>query len=220
MVERQEIEQRAEADAPRFARGSGEKHARRRRHRQRRRVMLGEVIAVKAGGLGRLQQGEPTLVGLLQRLAARVDVIEDAELHVAFPPTLSRNFWPEPTPAKAKPSIGAPRRLSPSRGAHRRPQCDVGRKNTGLSIMSVAPSDLAVIVTGGARGLGRAMALGLAKAGVRVAVADLPASQTAVRELIDLARAQRLQERLHPIDCDVTRWEECSAAVATVVERF
>src|SRR5215813_14999743 len=87
--------------------------------------MLGEMIAVEAGGLGRLQQGEPILVGLLQRLAARVDVIEDAELHVAFPPTLSRNFWPEPMPAKAKPSIGAPRRLSQSRGAHRRPQCDV-----------------------------------------------------------------------------------------------
>src|SRR5262249_10084977 len=59
----------------------------------------------------------PILVGLLQRLAARVDVIEDAELHVAFPPTLSRNFWPEPTPAKAKPSIGAVPRLSPSRGS-------------------------------------------------------------------------------------------------------
>ena len=78
--------------------------------------------------------------------------------------------------------------------------------------MGLAPSDLAVIVTGGARGLGRAMALGLAKAGVRVAVADLPSSQTAVRELIDLARAQQLQERIHPIECDVTRWDACSAA--------
>src|SRR5258707_2995515 len=81
--------------------------------------------------------------------------------------------------------------------------------------MGVAPSDLAVIVTGGARGLGRAMTLGLAKAGVRVAVADLPASQAGVRELIDLGRAQQLQERIHPIDCHVTRWEACSAAVAT-----
>src|ERR1700730_422967 len=86
--------------------------------------------------------------------------------------------------------------------------------------MPVAPSDLAVIVTGGARALGRAMALGLAKAGVRVAVADLPLSQAAVRELIDLARAQRVEERILPIDCDVTRWQECSAAVATAVERF
>src|ERR1700745_112013 len=85
--------------------------------------------------------------------------------------------------------------------------------------MGVAPSDLAVIVTGAPRGLGRAMTLGLAKAGVRVAVADLPASQAAVRELIDLARAQQLQEHIHPIDCDVTRWEACSA-VENAVERF
>ena len=86
--------------------------------------------------------------------------------------------------------------------------------------MGVAPSDLAVIVTGGARGLGRAMALGLAKAGVRVAVADLPASQAAMRELIKLARAQHVHERIHPIDCDVTRWEACSAVVEAAVERF
>src|SRR5262249_57466873 len=41
-----------------------------------------------------------------------------------------------------------------------------------------------------------------------------------VGELMDLGGEQRLQERIHPIDCDVTRWEECSAAVATAVERF
>ena len=86
--------------------------------------------------------------------------------------------------------------------------------------MGVAPSDLAVIVTGGARGLGRAMALGLAQAGVRVAVADLPSSHAAMRELIDLARAQGAQERIHHIDCDVTRWEACGAAVAAAIERF
>src|SRR5215472_19053740 len=86
--------------------------------------------------------------------------------------------------------------------------------------MGVAPSDLAVIVTGGARGLGRAMALGLAQTGVRVAVADLPSSEAAMGELLDLARAQRLQERIHPIDCDVTRWDACGAAVATALQRF
>jgi NAD(P)-dependent dehydrogenase (short-subunit alcohol dehydrogenase family) len=86
--------------------------------------------------------------------------------------------------------------------------------------MGVAPSDLTVIVTGGARGLGRAMALGLAKAGVRVAVADLPSSKAAMDELLDLARAQRLQDRIHPIDCDVTRWADCTAAVKMAVERF
>src|SRR5258708_32220133 len=35
-----------------------------------------------------------------------------------------------------------------------------------------------------------------------------------------LARAQHVQEHIHPIDCDVTRWEACSAAVATALERF
>src|SRR5262252_347907 len=223
MVERQEIEQRAEPDAPRFARGGGQKYARRRRHRQRRRVMLGEVVTVKAGGLGRLQQGEPVLVGLLQRLPARVDVIEDAELHVAFPPPLRRIFGRNRRRRivlTAKPSIGAVPRLSPSRGAHRRPQCDVEPKDTVLSIMGVAPSDLAVIVTGGARGLGRAMALGLAKAGVRVAVADLPSSRADMRELADLALAQQVEERIHRIDCDVTRWADCTAAVRNAVERF
>jgi 3-oxoacyl-[acyl-carrier protein] reductase len=86
--------------------------------------------------------------------------------------------------------------------------------------MGVAPSDLAVMVTGGARGLGRAMALGLAQTRVRVAVADLPSSQAAMGELLDLARVQRLQERIHPVDCDVTRWDDCTAAVRAAVERF
>jgi len=86
--------------------------------------------------------------------------------------------------------------------------------------MGVAPSVLTVIVTGGARGLGRAMALGLAKAGVRVAVADLPSSEAAMGELLDLARAQRVQERIHPVDCDVTRWDDCTAAARAAVERF
>src|SRR5262249_34426209 len=153
-------------------------------------------------------------------LAARVDVIEDAELHIAFPPPFRPDFWPEPKPASAKPSIGAARRLSASRGPHRRPQCHVEPKDTVLSTMGVAPSVLAVIVTGGARGLGRAMALGLANAGVRVAVADLPSSEAAMGELLDLARAQRVQERIHPVDCDVTHWDNCTAAVRAAVERF
>jgi NAD(P)-dependent dehydrogenase (short-subunit alcohol dehydrogenase family) len=86
--------------------------------------------------------------------------------------------------------------------------------------MGAAPSDLAVIVTGGARGLGRAMALGLAKCGLRVAVADLLSSRAAMGELIDLARAQQLHDKIHAMDCDVTRWDDCSAAVRNAVERF
>src|SRR5262249_6663919 len=79
---------------------------------------------------------------------------------------------------------------------------------------------LAVIVTGGARGLGRAMALGLAKAGVRVAVADLASSQTDMRELAELARAPQVEGRIHRNDSDGTRWAECAAAVRKAGERF
>jgi NAD(P)-dependent dehydrogenase (short-subunit alcohol dehydrogenase family) len=45
------------------------------------------------------------------------------------------------------------------------------------------PANKAVIVTGGARGLGRAMTLALMRSNVRVAVADLPASAAELREL-------------------------------------
>ena len=40
-----------------------------------------------------------------------------------------------------------------------------------------------------------------------------------MRELADLARAQRVEERIHAIDCDVTRWAACTAAVRKAVER-
>src|SRR5258708_9485689 len=68
--------------------------------------------------------------------------------------------------------------------------------------MGVAPSDLAVIVTGGAAGLGRAMTLGIAKAGVRGAVGDFPSSQAGLRPLLELPRPRQLQERIHSIHPD------------------
>src|SRR5260221_14447877 len=80
--------------------------------------------------------------------------------------------------------------------------------------MGVAPSDLAVIVTGGARGLGRAMTLGLAQAGVRVAGAGLPASQAAARGLIRLRPAPRGGGRIHPLGFRRPGWGGVSGAVA------
>ena len=73
--------------------------------------------------------------------------------------------------------------------------------------------DIAVIVTGAARGMGRAMALGLARAGVRVTAADLPASHSEMCEVLDMARKQGVQNRIAPIDCDVTQWRDCEQAV-------
>jgi NAD(P)-dependent dehydrogenase (short-subunit alcohol dehydrogenase family) len=89
-----------------------------------------------------------------------------------------------------------------------------------MSSASADPSNIVVIVTGGARGLGRAMTLVLIRSGVRVAVADLPASAAEVRELMDIAGREKLQDRLFAVECDVTQWQDCAGAVKRAVERF
>jgi 3-oxoacyl-[acyl-carrier protein] reductase len=83
-----------------------------------------------------------------------------------------------------------------------------------------APPDIAVIVTGAARGMGRAMTLGLAAAGVRVAAADLPSSAAEMREVLDAARKQGDRDKIAAIECDVTRWQDCEAAVDNAIGRF
>ena len=82
------------------------------------------------------------------------------------------------------------------------------------------PPNKTVIVTGGARGLGRAMTLALLRNGVRVAVVDLPASAAEMRELGELAGKESLEDRLLPIECDVTHWPECLGAVKKTADRF
>jgi 3-oxoacyl-[acyl-carrier protein] reductase len=77
-----------------------------------------------------------------------------------------------------------------------------------------------VFVTGAARGMGRAMTLALAGAGVRVAAADLSSSRAAMDEMLAAARRQGSAERIVPVDCDITRWENCTAAVRAATERF
>lgn len=79
---------------------------------------------------------------------------------------------------------------------------------------------LTVIVTGAARGMGRAMALGLARAGVRVAAADLPSSQSEMRDLLNTAQQEGLQDRVFAVDCDVTRWSDCKNAVKAAIGHF
>ena len=71
------------------------------------------------------------------------------------------------------------------------------------------------IVTGGGRGLGRAMTLGLAKAGAAVIA-------TAAREPgeIESLSAAAPEGRIAPLIADVTREEDCARAVATALERF
>lgn len=81
-------------------------------------------------------------------------------------------------------------------------------------------SDAVVIVTGAARGIGRAMALGLAGAGARIAALDVAASDPAMREMIAAAVAQGLGDRILPLRGDVTNSEECAAAVEATAMHF
>ena len=81
-------------------------------------------------------------------------------------------------------------------------------------------SDIVVIVTGAARGLGRAMTLSLAHAGVRVGALDLPASDDEMAKLLECARADDIEDRILPLHGDVSDPKECAAAVETTVKRF
>ena len=81
-------------------------------------------------------------------------------------------------------------------------------------------SNVIVIVTGGARGLGRAMTLALLRSGKRVVVADLPASAAEVRELTGIAAQEQSQDRLLAVECNVTQWEQCQNAVTKAIDCF
>jgi 3-oxoacyl-[acyl-carrier protein] reductase len=83
-----------------------------------------------------------------------------------------------------------------------------------------APSEIVAIVTGAARGMGRAMTLALAQAGVRVVAADLATGKDAMNEVLDAARKDGVRERIVTVDCDVTQWRDCQNAVATAIDRF
>ncbi|MFV1919674.1 SDR family oxidoreductase [Sphingomonas sp. MJ1 (PH-R8)] len=71
------------------------------------------------------------------------------------------------------------------------------------------------IVTGGGRGLGRAMALGLAAAGARVIA-------TAAREAaeVETIAAESLDGGIVPMIADVARDEDCARVVAMAHDRF
>jgi NAD(P)-dependent dehydrogenase (short-subunit alcohol dehydrogenase family) len=76
-------------------------------------------------------------------------------------------------------------------------------------------SDRVAVVTGGGRGLGRAMALGLAGAGCRVVI-------TAARETDELAAvvAEGGGGRILALQADVTREEDCALVVDAALSRL
>ena len=75
------------------------------------------------------------------------------------------------------------------------------------------------IITGGGRGLGRAMALGLAKAGAAV-VATAARERHELKGLADEAAITDTTNILYTLVADVTREEDCARTVALTLERF
>ncbi len=73
-----------------------------------------------------------------------------------------------------------------------------------------------VLITGGSRGLGRAMALGFAEAGADIIIASrrMEACERVAREVEALGR------RAMAHACHVGRWEECDALVDAAYARF
>ena len=74
------------------------------------------------------------------------------------------------------------------------------------------------IVTGGLRGLGRAMALGLAQAGHRVAA--IGHIESDIPELNAAAAERQLRDRVFPLVADLRQPEECDRIVAETRARF
>ncbi|MEG3116359.1 SDR family oxidoreductase [Salinicola sp. 4072] len=75
------------------------------------------------------------------------------------------------------------------------------------------------IVTGGGRGLGRAMTLGLARAGVRV-VATAARESAEIEQVAVEACAECGEERVLPLVADVTQEADCERVVASALERW
>ena len=88
MIERQRVDQRPEIEPLGALRDGGEKHARGGRHAERRRMMLGDLIAIEAEPVVKLDQLQPVLVEIAQRRAGGIQVVEYAErqCHCVIPP--------------------------------------------------------------------------------------------------------------------------------------
>ena len=89
VMERHRPDQRTEPKPRRALRHSGEEHARRGRHAERRRVVLGEMISVEPGAIVGLRNFETILVIVRKRAAVAVEVIEDTEFHFLSAPSLA-----------------------------------------------------------------------------------------------------------------------------------
>jgi NAD(P)-dependent dehydrogenase (short-subunit alcohol dehydrogenase family) len=85
-----------------------------------------------------------------------------------------------------------------------------------MTIPSLAASGKVVVVTGGSKGLGRAMALGFAEAGADVAVASR--KRDACEKVADEVRAMGRQALA--AECHVGEWDQCADLVDATVAEF
>jgi NAD(P)-dependent dehydrogenase (short-subunit alcohol dehydrogenase family) len=88
-----------------------------------------------------------------------------------------------------------------------------------LDVKSNQVRSRVAIVTGGGRGLGRAMALGLAQAGIHV-IATAARERAEVEAVAEEAHQACGESRVLPLIADVTEKNDCARVVDTVVERF
>jgi 3-oxoacyl-[acyl-carrier protein] reductase len=88
--------------------------------------------------------------------------------------------------------------------------------------LGVKPSQVlshVAIVTGGGRGLGRAMVLGLAQAGIRV-VATAARERTEIEAVAEDVRRSCGESRVLPLVADVTQEGDCAEVVNAAVKQF
>ncbi len=106
VVERQQVDQRAEPEITRALSSGGQKQIGRRRHPERRRVMLSDVVAPDARLLVGLDQPQTLLEELTRRAFAggALDVVED--------PDIDSFHWPVPPTASIAPSQAIANRQS------------------------------------------------------------------------------------------------------------
>ena len=85
-----------------------------------------------------------------------------------------------------------------------------------MTIPTLDATGKVVVVTGGSKGLGRAMALGFAEAGADVVVASrkLEPCEAVADEIRELGR------RALPVSCHVGEWDECAALIDATVAEF
>ena len=79
-------------------------------------------------------------------------------------------------------------------------------------------TDTVAIVTGAARGIGRGVAVALARAGAHGVLADLPAAQADLDETARLVSSEGVEALT--VHCDVTSAEETQALARAALDRF